>query len=623
MNIIDSIDSLLQISNKLDTTSNETAYLLKGIFNLQDNTINIVDILHLDDYIEHCTNDKLSINKKFLYASIKNFSKNNWVYILVHTHPFQHKDSLTFSCLDDNFFESLWEISHKFSYEYPMLFGVIGKESFKFKLYSQNDIIEDINLYSKYDELDPRLWDIEILSDNKYRRSAIYNKYTNSLCSIDTNSVISISSWLDNFKKNKLSNLQSIAFKNFIYTKFYQNLDKTEISSRNFSSNKIIDNLELMIQLGCNLKCKYCYADEGTYGTSENIILDKSNAINILNSIVNHGIIEIKKITFFGGEPCVYPESIKAICDQAKLLFNTHKLISMPTFYMVTKGTVLNSLLISTIKEYDIKLTVSLDGPAHINDQLRINKNNCGTSNDVLNSLAKLKENKIKPVMIEATYTNIHENNNISREKLTELLKNQVNIETIYLADCTANKFRPLSKPDNYSKLLNALDEILLNKPISLIDRNILSMILQTLNRLQYPSSINDVYCSAGYTMISVLGNGDYYPCHRFIENSNCKIGNFLEEPQLNFKSFLKKDNIKSCSECWASEFCNKCTWELMNQNYDSCTFNTLNKCDETKNRIKHILLTYINLELNQKKNLIQAFKQCSISNNSTLDSLA
>lgn len=74
MNIIDSIDSLLQISNKLNTTSNETAYLLKGIFNLQDNTINIVDILHLDDYIEHCTNDKLSINKKFFEKQLGVYS---------------------------------------------------------------------------------------------------------------------------------------------------------------------------------------------------------------------------------------------------------------------------------------------------------------------------------------------------------------------------------------------------------------------------------------------------------------------------------------------------------------------------------------------------------------------
>lgn len=53
-----------------------------------------------------------------------------------------------------------------------------------------------------------------------------------------------------------------------------------------------------MIQLGCNLKCNYCYAVEGTYRRETNPVMTDETGIAILDSIVNKGIRQIEHISF-------------------------------------------------------------------------------------------------------------------------------------------------------------------------------------------------------------------------------------------------------------------------------------------------------------------------------------
>lgn len=85
MEIFDGNDSLLKISTYINGPNDkEKAYLLRGNFDKRKNIISIIDFINLKKYVEISTKDRLSINQKFLYASIKGFKEKGYVYILIH-----------------------------------------------------------------------------------------------------------------------------------------------------------------------------------------------------------------------------------------------------------------------------------------------------------------------------------------------------------------------------------------------------------------------------------------------------------------------------------------------------------------------------------------------------------
>lgn len=601
MKLHDNNGYILKISSSIGEDNNiEKAYLLKGVFDNTTYDINITECLDLKEYTDINEEYKIEINKKFLYSSIKGFSEENYVYILVHTHPFQEKSTLGFSPVDNDFFESLCDTSLKMKYSLPLVFGVVCKDSVIFKIYNNKEIIIQDNFDTPMDEYDSASWDIKVLSDSSLDKAAIYHKKSNSMLCTNIDNANMINEWQMEFKSKKLSPLQEIAFKYFIFNHFSLNTEKNLLSNESFRENKSIFKLEFMIQLGCNLKCKYCYADEGTYGASENIVLKPDDARTILNNLINNGISEIKNITFFGGEPSEYPETILAICEHCETLYKNKKLVSVPEFYIVTNGTILKQILIDTIKKYNIKMTISLDGPEHINDEVRIDKNNNGTYKRVSNNLLKLRENNIEPVMIESTYTKIHEDNGISRESLINIMKKKFAIPTIYVADCSDSEYSPISEQLKDDFMIERINKTMSNFTTTYLDIETLSLINTTLQQLNSKSMSNNLHCGAGYNMMAIGGNGDYYPCHRFFEDEKYKLGNLLDNSKsLNSDSILTKDNINSCIECWAGQFCNGCTWDLITKQES-----TLSLCKEKCDMIKNILIRFINLDESEKYEL-------------------
>ncbi|WP_346868935.1 radical SAM/SPASM domain-containing protein [Clostridium sp. UBA5119] len=594
MKIVDNVNAFLKISiEEVNPKNIEGVYLLRGKFNYKDNVINIVDFFNIDKFNNSDIHNELCINKYFLLKSMEEFKKNRWVYILINKYSNKTPNA--------DIYNSTWtlmkEIADSIGCKLPLVRGRICDESINFEIYNNNEIILEKEFYTKFDEYDLSMWDLKILSNELYSKSAIYHKNTNSLTLVSRDNSSGIMELQNKFNDNKLTNLQKVAYEKFIYDHFPLDNQYKMISNENFVSTGTLNHIEFMIQLGCNLKCKYCYANEGTYGFSENIVFDEESAVEILNGIVNKGIHSVKEITFFGGEPSIYPKAIEAICKHCKSLYKDGHLKLIPIFNMVTNCVNMSNELIETIKKYEIKLTISLDGPEYINDKLRINKNDEGTYTLVYNNLMKMKESHIKPVLIESTYTNIHEENNISRQELINMLEEKFSIP-VYLADCSSLKFKPRTCADINTDFINRIDNSILSSDNEKVDNLALKLIRKILVVLNNKELKNNIYCTAGYKAISVLGNGDYYPCHLFVGNKTYKIGNILnDESKLTFKNILQKSDMELCKKCWASEFCDECTYNIIN--------NDISSCDERKIIIEHVILSYINLSTEDKKKLM------------------
>ena len=50
---------------------------------------------------------------------------------------------------------------------------------------------------------------------------------------------------------------------------------------KTFNSLKTIDAVKIHVSNSCNLRCKYCYANEGNYGYESSIMNEKNSKKNI------------------------------------------------------------------------------------------------------------------------------------------------------------------------------------------------------------------------------------------------------------------------------------------------------------------------------------------------------
>lgn len=139
----------------------------------------------------------------------------------------------------------------------------------------------------------------------------------------------------------------------------------------------------------CNLKCTYCAAGgDGTYGAAQTKISVEKTLPQLQFFLSKVPAGESFHISFLGGEPLLYPEGIQAIAHYVRNEASARNITAR--FSIVTNGTLINEKTLSVLKDIKADITVSLDGPAAINDQVRPMKNGQGSTLEVLRGLSTL-----------------------------------------------------------------------------------------------------------------------------------------------------------------------------------------------------------------------------------------
>ena len=229
-----------------------------------------------------------------------------------------------------------------------------------------------------------------------------------------------------------------------------------------------------------------------------------------------------------------------------------------PHYTMITNLTLLDNKALTIIQKNDIDLTVSLDGPAEINDQLRVDSSGAGSYDMVCKAIEKCKDNIVG---IEATFTKLHEQQGWTMGGLRSSLAStfQIKEDMIYVCPATGDKdycFAPEEAKSRRLKI-NGLD----------------SGSIHCLHALN-PMSQSDLLCNAGYTVIALLPNGDLYPCHFYALDRSYCIGTYDSQGYQNIAnqlslirkrlSLINKFSHNECKNCWARNICHRCPAELL-----------------------------------------------------------
>ena len=263
----------------------------------------------------------------------------------------------------------------------------------------------------------------------------------------------------------------------------------------------------------CNLNCKYCYGDGGSYGRKREM-MSLETAKKAVDFLVNNsGEGRNLGIVFFGGEPLMNFKVMKAVAHYCRAISaGTDKKFS---YSMTTNGTILNDEIYEFIKENNISLTLSIDGPKNIQDCYRCYVSGKGSYDVLLPNIQKLVELKKGNLLARATVC--HPNLNLN-DILNELWK--LKFKSIALSLVDAKETSDLYIKDEDFPVL--LDEVW-----KLSDAYIESakagkhhpyFLLDAIIQDIYEKYEKRIACGAGRGAIAIGTDGKFYPCQRFME---------------------------------------------------------------------------------------------------------
>ncbi|MBR6013521.1 MAG: thioether cross-link-forming SCIFF peptide maturase [Selenomonadaceae bacterium] len=324
-----------------------------------------------------------------------------------------------------------------------------------------------------------------------------------------------------------------------------------------FQNFGVVKSLCFMVAQDCNLRCKYCFGDGGSFGGERAVMSEEVGRAAVDFIIKNSGIRKHCEIDFFGGEPLLNFKTVKAVTEYVREREKeTGKIFKLT---LTTNGILLDEKKISWLNENNISLVLSLDGRKKIHDEMRPDISGKGSYDRVIKNFKNLVESRNgENYYLRGTYTN----------------KN---------LDFSADV---LSMADEGFDILSVEPVVLKNSSLALTEKD-LPKIFSEYDKLteiylqrrkegkgffffHFNVDLNNgpcvakrlAGCGAGHEYFAVAENGDLYPCHQFVGREKYKLGNIfsgVDENSKHWTKYFRESHVLNkpkCKNCWAKFFC-------------------------------------------------------------------
>jgi uncharacterized protein len=323
----------------------------------------------------------------------------------------------------------------------------------------------------------------------------------------------------------------------FLLKKIETNPRRTKRESEK-SGDKVLERLVLNVSHSCNLRCRYCYAGGGNYGKQQSLMDEKTAAVvlDTFYDLFDH----IENIQFFGGEPLLNMGTTSFVCQDLQKRYRSGAVKKLPHFGVVTNGTLLSAEIVRLIKDYELGVTVSIDGPEDIHDYLR----GKGTYKKICKFIQALNKERID-FGIESTYTSYHLESGVTLNDLLEFFSTHFNSSETHIPPVALSPGDPLALDGDAEKTVYraavefSVDNLLRGgaPSISFAGR---------LMKSYTEGSPTLHYCPAGFSTLSVDNLGNVYPCFMFTGCDEFNLGNVFDPgfPEFIGVSFLRLRQI-------------------------------------------------------------------------------
>lgn len=332
----------------------------------------------------------------------------------------------------------------------------------------------------------------------------------------------------------------------------------------------VIKAMCLHVAHDCNIRCKYCFASQGDFKGDRNL-MPLEIGKKAFDLLVSHsGNRRNLEVDFFGGEPLMNWEVVKALVDYGRSIEKANN--KNFRYTITTNGVLLDDEKMDYINENMDNVVLSLDGTKDTNDLMRYTVNGSGTYDIIVPKFQKLVEKRgTKSYYVRGTFT--HFNKDFAKD-------------VIHMADLgfKLTSVEPVVSEPHHDYTLQEADLDVIFKEYERLAEEMLKrektdkafkFFHFMVDLSQGPCVIKRLSgCGAGSEYIAVTPEGDIYPCHQFVGNEDFKMGNVMNGTVDTSLSASFKNahvyNKSKCKECWAKFYCSGgCHANAYNFNHD------------------------------------------------------
>ena len=347
--------------------------------------------------------------------------------------------------------------------------------------------------------------------------------------------------------------LQELVAEGILYTEDqYEDIAHSSMGDRDY-----IKAVCLNIIHACNLRCKYCFADEGEYNGHKGKMSLETAKKAIDYVVKRSGPRKNIEIDLFGGEPTMMMDTIKEIIAYARE--NEAKWNKRIRFTMTTNATLLTDEMMDYMDKELENIILSIDGRKEVNDKVRIRFDGKGSYDQILPNIKKMvaKRDKTKAHTVRGTFTRENLDFYEDVKMMVDEGFREISIEPVVLEDGHPLALRKEDLPKIFESYDKLYDELVQKKAEG-----------KEFNFYHFKVDLNGgpcVYkrisgCGAGFEYVAITPQGEVYPCHQFVGKEEYKLGSIYDDSyNADLGMSFKKAHIYNkpkCRNCWARFYC-------------------------------------------------------------------
>lgn len=329
----------------------------------------------------------------------------------------------------------------------------------------------------------------------------------------------------------------------------WQRDSENTLEKHDLNRQHSINSITLNVTQICNLHCVYCAAGgDGTYGNPQRKISVEKTLPQLKSLILKTAADSTFNITFLGGEPLLYPEGIELICEYTQNLAQENNLNIK--YSIITNGTIISEKILQIFKKYSFHITVSIDGPAEVNDIVRPGKASQATTQLIIENLQMLTsiKNQIGSLHLHGVFGE----HSMEIEKAYDFYQ-QFNVDTYEFAFSVDKSKSKLN--ENYIKQMTLIAKKAWahGQESSLRKINFFNKIFRSIDNTELKWN----YCGAGKNYLMIDVENKIYTCPWDVGQKEEQVGvnsEIFTEKLLRYQSNLIE--LNNCTSCWARHLC-------------------------------------------------------------------
>ncbi len=337
---------------------------------------------------------------------------------------------------------------------------------------------------------------------------------------------------------------------------FAEDVFAPEAATLKARSGNVIKALCLHVAHSCNLNCAYCFASQGRYQGERALMTFETGKRALDFLIENSGTRVNLEVDFFGGEPLMNWEVVKALVAYGRSReAEAHKRFR---FTLTTNGVLLDDEVIDFCNKEMHNVVLSLDGRKEVHDRLRKNYAGEGSYDTIVPKFQRLVESRGgKGYYVRGTYTrnNLDFTNDLFH--MADLGFTELSMEPVVAAPDDPCALREEDLPVLFEQYEILAKEMLKREK----EGCPLTFYHYMIDLAHGPCIYKRISgCGSGTEYLAVTPWGELYPCHQFVGDPKYSMGDIWKGvTNEGLREKFRACNVYArpqCADCWAKLYC-------------------------------------------------------------------